>query len=59
MRKTVYSPTYVGNESNYDQQVRFDNTGGYLGITQYGDSLQRVLLTPQQVKRLTAFIGKK
>jgi hypothetical protein len=57
--ETVYSAPIPGDAGNYQWRVRFDRTGGYLGITQYeGDMFkERVLLSPAQVKALLAFLN--
>lgn len=64
MRKgiTVYSERIKGSPRNYNWQVRFDLTDGYLGISQIeGDQVKdRVLLSPAQVRELVEFVtGKK
>lgn len=56
--ETVYSETWPGDCGNYDLPVRFDKNGGYVGIDQWSDShkkLERVLLSPRQVKELIQF----
>jgi hypothetical protein len=59
--RTDYSPVLPGERGNYNWPVRYDMTGGFLGITQIeGDTVKdRVLLSPKQVRELTAFIRKK
>lgn len=60
---TRYSDRIAGVPGNYGQSVRFDSTGGYLGIsqeeTQLGDKivLHRVLLSPWQVRALKKWLG--
>ena len=59
---TYYSPDIQGDEGNYNQSVRFDKTGGYVGISQYETDIlkDRVLLTPKQVEALIKFVkGEK
>lgn len=63
MSETKYSKTVPGVASNFGQPVRFDKTGGYVGITQFNDEGckevgDRVLLSPNQVKALAQFIGR-
>lgn len=56
--KITYSPEHPGCDGNHNQPVRFDNTVGYIGINQRkGDGLDRVLLSPAQVKALLKFLG--
>lgn len=54
-----YSEKVKGNEQNYNWEVRFDSDGGYLGISQYKEEagIERVLLSPKQVKALLEFCG--
>lgn len=55
---TIYSDKVEGVEGNFNQPVMFDNTGGFIGITQYDDTdrpQDRVLLSPRQVKELFGF----
>ena len=49
---TTYSEKIKGSERNYDWQVRFDLTDGFLGITQFeGETVKdRVLLSPAQAR---------
>ena len=59
---TTYSEKIKGSEGNYDWQVRFDLTDGFLGITQFeGETVKdRVLLSPAQARELVNFVaGKK
>lgn len=59
MDTTTYSDEIKGERRNYNWSVGFDwTTGGFLGITQKdgADVKDRVLLSPEQVKELTAFI---
>lgn len=60
--ETKYSKRIEGDRGNHRQAARFDLTGRrYLGITQFdGDRIcDRVLLSPEQVESLLAFIGRK
>lgn len=58
--QTKYSDEFAGNERNHDLPVKFDMTDGYLGITQKHDNvIDRVLLSPDQVKKLVAFAAVK
>jgi len=58
---TTYSEKIKGSEGNYDWEVRFDLTDGFLGITQFeGQTVKdRVLLSPAQVRQLLAFVTEK
>jgi hypothetical protein len=60
MNTTKYSEQIKGDKRNYNWPVRFDmTTGGFLGISQLEglDTVRdRVLLSPNQVKELVAFI---
>jgi hypothetical protein len=58
LNTTEYSDEFAGNKRNYNLPVRFDLTGGYLGITQSPGSghSERVLLTPAQVRRLIGWL---
>jgi len=56
-RTTRYSEKISGTERNWVGDVRFDHTDGYLGITQFNESLDRVLLSPHQVKGLLEFLN--
>lgn len=59
-RKARYGDRIEGDESNYNWAAQFDLDGGYLGITQWADDkLERVLLSPKQVKVLTAFVASR
>jgi hypothetical protein len=60
--RTTYSEKIKGDRGNFDWQVRFDLTDGFLGITQFdGEAVKdRVLLSPAQAKELVEFVsGKK
>jgi hypothetical protein len=58
MNNTRYSEEIPGSRGNYDWGVRFDRHNGYLGINQWNDEgLERILLSPKQVKALLEFIG--
>lgn len=59
--RTYYSEKIRGTPRNFNAQVRFDITDGYIGITQF-DGLSvsdRVLLSPGQVRQLIEFVAKK
>lgn len=56
---TEYSERIEGDRWNWDKAMRFDVTDGYVGITSFDDDghvIQRVLLTPQQIKALIRFV---
>ena len=56
---TRYSERIQGDRGNHKLAVSFDLTGSHLGINQYdGDRMDRVLLSPAQVKALIAFVRK-
>lgn len=59
MTTTTYSESIKGARGNYHWPVRFDNSGGYIGITQTEDGKvrDRVLLSPNQVEELIAFVA--
>lgn len=60
--RTTYSEKIKGAPGNYNWQVRFDDTDGFLGITQFDGEVvkDRVLLSPAQVMELLSFVrGKK
>lgn len=60
--RTIYSEKIKGVPSNHNFAVRFDDTDGHLGITQFdGEAVSdRVLLSPDQVRKLLNFVaGKK
>lgn len=56
--ETVYSETVEGRRGNYHWPAKFDLADGYLGVTQKKNDLpmERVLLSPKQVKALLAFL---
>lgn len=60
--RTEYSERIKGVASNYHFEVRFDMTRGHLGISQFdpraNGSTERILLSPEQVRELLAFIEK-
>lgn len=57
---TRYSDKVPGQAGNYCQPVRFDMTGNYVGITQWkDDGIERVLLSPAQVRALKVFVCAK
>lgn len=58
---TTYSKDIPGARGNYEWPVRFDVTDGFVGVTQFdGNKVKdRVLLSPEQVKKLIAFIKSK
>lgn len=59
MSITIYSEPVPGDEGNYKREVKFDKTtGGYIGISQTkDDGLERILLSPKQVKALIKMAG--
>lgn len=60
--KIDYSADVAGDAGNFNSSVRFDLTGGYVGITQredYDGCVERVLLTPEQVRALIRFVAVK
>ena len=63
MATTYYSKMVLGDRGNYFGKVKFDKTGQYVGITQFGSknqiSIDRVLLTMTQVKKLFEFLRPK
>lgn len=61
MTITTYSKKIQGEPGNYGWAVRFDKTGGFVGINQYekDDLKDRILLSPKQVKKLISFAGTK
>ena len=59
---TTYSEKIPGNSGNYHWSATFENIGGFIGITQehfITGSVERVLLSPRQVKALIAFVTKR
>jgi|HubBroStandDraft_6_1064221.scaffolds.fasta_scaffold575566_3 hypothetical protein len=61
--KIKYSEPFKGDKGNFGWPARFDKDGrGYIGITQFenenGVVTDRVLLSPEQAKHLTAFIRR-
>ncbi len=60
---TYYSKVVLGDRGNFLGKVKFDKTGQYVGITQFGStnqiSIDRVLLTMKQVKKLIEFVRPK
>lgn len=60
--ETKYSKQIEGDRANYYWPVRFDVTDGFVGITQYqsttNDKIERVLLSPVQVKQLISFVKR-
>ena len=61
--ETRYSAAIAGSSGNYERAARYDWTGGFLGITQFASDpssaiLNRVLLSPQQVEALVAFMHR-
>ena len=57
-----YSKDVQGDRRNYRWPVRFSiSTGGYLGINQTSgsNSIERVLLSPKQVKALLRFLDAR
>ena len=58
--KTQYTKQIPGDAGNFGWPVRFDNTRGYVGISQrVGDRIERVLLSPGQFAELVAFVTPK
>lgn len=56
---SFYSKGIKGDEGNYEWEVNFDLTRGYVGISQMANGThERVLLSPAQTKELVAFIEK-
>jgi hypothetical protein len=59
---TKYSEKIPGTRSNHHQPARFDLTGQHLGITQWdpddADAIDRVLLSPAQVRAMLAFLPR-
>jgi hypothetical protein len=57
---TEYSLKIEGMQGNYNYAVQFDITDGFLGIDQIKDDgeIDRVLLSPMQVKELIAFVRR-
>lgn len=54
---TTYSEKIKGEPRNHDRPARFDLTDGFLGITQNcGIEIDRVLLSPKQIRELISFI---
>ena len=58
---TRYSEMIEGDRGNFGWPVRFDVSGGYLGITQTEDGKvkDRVLLSPKQVKEMLSLLQPK
>ena len=59
MGLTHYSAIVTGTSQNWHQDVRFDKTDGYLGISarQDGHWKDRVLLTPTQIIALLKYLA--
>lgn len=58
--KTEYSTEIPGSDQNHNISVRFDLTDGCLGITQVKQiEVERILLSPRQVRALILFLGAK
>lgn len=58
--KTTYSKTIPGSPGNYNWNVSFDETDGFIGITQMqGKECERVLLNKHQVRALIEFVIPK
>ncbi len=56
--ETTYSKKFKGDKGNYGWAVSFDVADGYVGINQHADDgMDRVLLTPSQMKELLRFLG--
>lgn len=60
MSKIIYSDRIPGTDGNYNWAVRYDKDGGFVGISQTKDdgTIERVLLSPRQVKALLKFIER-
>jgi hypothetical protein len=60
MMPTTYSKKIPGERGNFQLRVRFDQTDGFIGITQFDDDgvSDRVLLSRKQVDELLKFISK-
>lgn len=60
---TYYSYKHFGDSGNYRFISRFDETDGYVGITQWDPEKEvdssRVLLSPKQVESLIRFVKRK
>ena len=58
---TSYSAEFKGTERNYHMTARFDLSDGYVGISQRDSDgrLERVLLSPSQVRELIRFVSVK
>lgn len=57
----TYSEKIKGTHRNFNWPVRFDRTDEYVGVTQFngdGSVADRVLLSPEQVRELVAFVSK-
>lgn len=58
-RISTYSNELKGAKGNFNQPARFDMSRGFLGITQKTEAgIDRVLLSPGQVRALVAFVQK-
>jgi hypothetical protein len=58
--RIYYSKEIEGDKGNYNWPVKFDRTGGYVGISQMVDGkVERILLSPRQVRELIAFCSCK
>jgi hypothetical protein len=63
MNKIRYSKDVPGETGNYLWPVKFDEARGFVGISQRhneeGGVIDRVLLSPKQVRALLTFVSKK
>lgn len=59
--ETVYSETVKGHARNWRRDARFDKTDGFIGISMFEDGKcdDRVLLSPQQIRELFKFVGRR
>lgn len=59
--ETIYSEDIEGTQGNYNWSVRFDETNGFIGISQgHGEVVPgRVLLSPNQVSELVRFAARQ
>lgn len=59
--RTYYSERFDGNDRNYHLTLELDYTDGFLGLSQTEEGSShvrdRILLSPQQVKLMLAFIA--
>lgn len=54
---TRYSGDIGGDDGNYHWPIKLDiNKDGYLGINQWGNKMDRILLSPEQVQEIISFV---